>query len=112
MSTKLIATEVTEITERSNRNFILNSSVFSVTSVVNSPGVSHAAADPNRDANAKKFDHLTYMEALERRLKVMDSTALSLCMDNKLPIIVFDLTGEGNLLRLVEGDRSVGTLVS
>jgi len=69
-------------------------------------------ADPNRDANAKKFDRLTYMEALERRLKVMDSTALSLCMDNKLPIIVFDLTGEGNLLRLVEGDTSVGTLVS
>jgi uridylate kinase len=69
-------------------------------------------ADPNRDANARKFDQLTYMEALERRLKVMDSTALSLCMDNKLPIIVFDLTNEGNLLRVVEGDRSVGTLVS
>jgi len=69
-------------------------------------------ADPNRDPHARKFDNLTYMEALERRLKVMDSTALSLCMDNKLPIIVFDLTGEGNLLRLVEGDRTVGTLVS
>jgi uridylate kinase len=69
-------------------------------------------ADPNRDPNARKFDHLTYMEALERRLKVMDTTALSLCMDNKLPIIVFDLTDEGNLLRLVEGDRTVGTLVS
>src|SRR5438477_242474 len=69
-------------------------------------------ADPNQDANARKFDHLTYMEALERRLKVMDSTALSLCMDNKLPIIVFDLTKEANLPRLVEGDRTVGTLVS
>jgi uridylate kinase len=69
-------------------------------------------ADPNKDPNAHKFDHLTYMEALERRLQVMDSTALSLCMDNKLPIIVFDLTDEGNLPRLVEGDRSVGTLVS
>jgi uridylate kinase len=69
-------------------------------------------ADPNQDPNARKFDKLTYMEALERRLSVMDSTALSLCMDNKLPIIVFDLTGEGNLLRLVEGDRTVGTLVS
>jgi uridylate kinase len=69
-------------------------------------------ADPNRDPHARKFDRLTYMEALERRLKVMDSTALSLCMDNKLPIIVFDLTDEGNLLRLVEGDRTVGTLVS
>ena len=69
-------------------------------------------ADPNLDPNAKKFDQLTYMEALERRLKVMDTTALSLCMDNRLPIIVFDLTTEGNLLRLVEGDRSVGTLVT
>jgi len=69
-------------------------------------------ADPNRDANARKFDQLTYMEALERRLRVMDSTALTLCMDNKLPIIVFDLTNEDNLPRLVEGDRGVGTLVS
>jgi uridylate kinase len=69
-------------------------------------------ADPNRDASARKFDQLTYMEALERRLRVMDSTALTLCMDNKLPIIVFDLTNEGNLPRLVEGDRTVGTLVS
>ena len=69
-------------------------------------------ADPNKDPSAHKYDHLTYMEALEKRLQVMDSTALSLCMDNKLPIIVFDLTGEGNLLRLVEGDRTVGTLVS
>jgi uridylate kinase len=69
-------------------------------------------ADPNQDPNARKFDHLTYMEALERRLKVMDSTALSLCMDNKLPIIVFDLANPSNLRKLVEGDRSVGTLVS
>jgi uridylate kinase len=69
-------------------------------------------ADPNREPNARKFDTLTYMEALERRLKVMDSTALAMCMDNRLPIIVFDLTDEGNLLRLVEGDRTVGTLVS
>jgi len=69
-------------------------------------------ADPNKDPNARKFERLTYMDALERRLRVMDTTALSLCMDNKLPIIVFDLTDEGNLLRLVEGDRSVGTLVS
>jgi len=69
-------------------------------------------SDPNKNPNAHKFDHLTYMEALERRLQVMDSTALSLCMDNRLPIIVFDLSDEGNLLRLVEGDRGVGTLVS
>ena len=69
-------------------------------------------ADPNRDPTARKFERLTYREALERRLKVMDTTALSLCMDNKLPIIVFDLTQEGNLLKLVEGDDKVGTLVS
>jgi uridylate kinase len=69
-------------------------------------------ADPNKNADARKFDHLTYMEALERRLRVMDTTALSLCMDNKLPIIVFDLTNESNLPRLVEGDSTVGTLVS
>jgi uridylate kinase len=69
-------------------------------------------ADPNVDPTARKFESLTYMEALERRLKVMDSTALSLCMDNRLPIIVFDLATDGNLLRLVEGDRAVGTLVS
>jgi uridylate kinase len=69
-------------------------------------------ADPNREPNARKFETLSYMEALERRLRVMDSTALAMCMDNRLPIIVFDLTGEGNLLRLVEGDRTVGTLVS
>jgi uridylate kinase len=69
-------------------------------------------ADPNRNRNARKFDRLTYMEALSRRLQVMDSTALSLCMDNRLPIIVFDLTNESNLPRLVEGDQTVGTLVS
>jgi uridylate kinase len=69
-------------------------------------------ADPNKNPNAQKYEELTYMEALERRLQVMDATALSLCMDNKLPIIVFDLTDESNLPRLVEGDRSVGTLVS
>jgi uridylate kinase len=69
-------------------------------------------ADPHVYPNARKFDNLTYMEAIERRLRVMDSTALSLCMDNKLPIIVFDLTNEGNLIRLIEGDRRVGTLVA
>ena len=69
-------------------------------------------ADPNKDPSATKIQRLTYMQALERGLKVMDSTALSLCMDNKLPIIVFDLANESNLLRIVEGDRTVGTLVS
>ena len=68
-------------------------------------------ADPNRDPTAKKFDHLTYMEALERQLKVMDSTALSLCMDNKLPIVIFDLTAHGNIVKVVKNPTQVGTLV-
>ena len=69
-------------------------------------------ADPMIDTAATKYETISYLQVLERQLKVMDTTAISLCMDNKLPIVVFDLTDEGNLLRLVEGDRSVGTLVS
>jgi uridylate kinase len=68
-------------------------------------------ADPREKPNAQKFDRLSYMEALKLGLKVMDATALSLCMDNKLPIVVFDLTDENNLIRLIEGDATVGTLV-
>jgi uridylate kinase len=68
-------------------------------------------ADPLKVPNAQKFDRLTYMDALKLGLKVMDATALSLCMDNKLPIVVFDLTDENNLIRLIEGDANVGTLV-
>jgi uridylate kinase len=68
-------------------------------------------ADPLQVPNAQKFDRLTYMDALKLGLKVMDATALSLCMDNNLPIVVFDLTDENNLIRLVEGDVNVGTLV-
>jgi uridylate kinase len=68
-------------------------------------------ADPREKPNAQKFDRLSYMDALKLGLKVMDATALSLCMDNKLPIVVFDLTDENNLIRLIEGDASVGTLV-
>ena len=69
-------------------------------------------ADPSEVPDATFLPEISHMEAIERALRVMDSTALSLCMDNKLPIIVFDLSQEGNLLRLVEGDRGVGTLVS
>jgi len=68
-------------------------------------------ADPLTNPGAKKIEHLTYLEALEKRLKVMDTTALSLCMDNELPIIVFDLFKEGNLLRLVSGEN-LGSVVS
>ena len=69
-------------------------------------------ADPRQVPDARRFDTLGYMEALERGLKVMDTTALSLCMDNKLPIHVFDLTNEANLERIVKGDGHVGTIIS
>ena len=69
-------------------------------------------ADPRVVPTARRFNALGYMEAIERGLKVMDTTALSLCMDNKLPIVVFDLTNESNLERIVKGDGHVGTIIS
>jgi uridylate kinase len=67
-------------------------------------------SDPVKNPGAKKFSILTYLEALKRRLKVMDSTALSLCMDNKLPIIVFNLNTHGNIKKVVLG-KKVGTVI-
>jgi uridylate kinase len=67
--------------------------------------------DPVVDASAHRFEHLTYMEILERGLKVMDSTAISMCMDHKLPVLVFNLQKVGNIKRAVLGER-IGTLVS
>ena len=67
--------------------------------------------DPNKDSNAKRFNRITFSDALLQRLKVMDSTAFSLCMDNKMPIVVFDLFAPNNLIRVVRGDK-VGTVVS
>ena len=67
-------------------------------------------ADPRKDPTAVKLDEVTYLDVLNQGLKAMDSTAITLCMDNALPIVMFDLTGEGNLRALLEG-RSVGTLV-
>ncbi|HET8645327.1 MAG TPA: UMP kinase [Vicinamibacteria bacterium] len=67
-------------------------------------------ADPLKNPKAKKFDQLTYLEVLQRGLKVMDTTAISLCMDHQLPIIVYDLRRQGNLRRIVTGDK-LGTLV-
>ncbi|MCW2715654.1 MAG: uridylate kinase [Frankiales bacterium] len=67
--------------------------------------------DPRKNPDAVKFDRLSYAEVLERRLKVADATAISLCMDNHLPIVVFDLMAEGNIARAVAGDR-IGTLIS
>ena len=67
--------------------------------------------DPKINANASKYEHITYINAIEKRLGVMDSTALSLCMENNVPIIVFDLFQQGNLSRIVEGAK-IGTIVS
>ncbi|WP_423220568.1 UMP kinase [Deferrivibrio essentukiensis] len=67
-------------------------------------------ADPVKDKDAKKFDEITYLDVLNKGLKVMDSTAISMCMDNKIPIIVFDLYGKDNILNIVLG-KQIGTLV-
>lgn len=67
-------------------------------------------SDPVKHAKARKFDELTYIEVLKRNLKVMDSTAISLCMDNGLPIIVFNLITKGNIKRALLGEK-VGTLI-
>ena len=68
-------------------------------------------SDPKKNPNAKRYDEISYTEALTKRLKVMDSTAFSMCMDNKMPIIVFDLFKPHNLKRVVLGEK-VGTLVA
>lgn len=68
------------------------------------------SADPNQDNTAEFIDQLTYIEVLNRQLAVMDTTAVSLCMDNNLPIIVFNLLKPGNIRRVVQGEQ-VGTLV-
>ncbi|KAF0215690.1 MAG: uridylate [Geobacteraceae bacterium] len=68
------------------------------------------SADPKKDPNAVKFPSLTYLEVLKKGLQVMDATATSLCMDNSLPIIVFDVTTDGNVKRVVFGEE-IGTIV-
>lgn len=67
--------------------------------------------DPMKDKNANKFERLPYIDVLNRGLRVMDATAISLCMENKLPIVVFNLTTKDNLMRVVRGE-SVGTTIS
>jgi uridylate kinase len=67
-------------------------------------------ADPEKDPSAVKFDRLTFEEVFQKNLSVMDMTAFTLCNENKLPIIVFDMNKEGNLYKLVSGEN-VGTLV-
>jgi uridylate kinase len=68
------------------------------------------SSDPKKDPKAKKFKEITYIEAINRHLRVMDTTAITLCMENKLPIVVFSLHNPGNIRRVVQGE-SIGTVV-
>jgi uridylate kinase len=68
-------------------------------------------ADPKKDANATKYDQITYMDILQQGLKVMDTTAVSLCKDNSLPMIIFSMRERGNILRVIEGEK-LGSLVT
>jgi uridylate kinase len=67
-------------------------------------------ADPMKVPGAKKFAKLTFFDVLQKGLRVMDTTAISLCMENRLPIVVYDLKKEGNLRKIVMGER-IGTIV-
>src|SRR5215216_200673 len=69
------------------------------------------SADPMTDATAELFNEITYRQVLEKQLRVMDASAISLCMDNNLPIIVFNMRQSGNIRRVVTGERGVGTKV-
>lgn len=70
------------------------------------------SADPMKDKSATKFDKITFQEVLEKQLKVMDASAISLCKDNNLPIMVFNMKEDGNIVKAVSGDTSIGTLVT
>jgi uridylate kinase len=70
------------------------------------------SADPMKDASATRYESITYREVLEQQLKVMDASAISLCMDNNLPIIVFNMLKPRNILRVVQGQTGIGTYVS
>jgi uridylate kinase len=70
------------------------------------------SADPMKDSAATRFERISYQEVLEKQLKVMDASAISLCMDNNLPIMVFNMKENGNIIKAVNGDLSIGTLVT
>ncbi|MDQ3320881.1 MAG: UMP kinase [Acidobacteriota bacterium] len=70
------------------------------------------SADPMKDSEATRFETITYQEVLEKQLKVMDASSISLCMDNNLPIMVFNMKQSGNILKAVSGDLSIGTMVT
>lgn len=67
-------------------------------------------SDPKKNKDAKKIDEISYMDVLNKKLNVMDSTAMSLCMDNEIPIIVYNMNKKGNLLKIIEGE-DIGTFV-
>ena len=67
-------------------------------------------ADPEKDPDARKFDNISFEEVIERRLKVMDSTAFTMCRENNMPVIVFDMNMTGNLMKVVKGSE-IGTLI-
>jgi uridylate kinase len=69
------------------------------------------SADPEKDPNAERFDEISFSEVITRRLKVMDATAFTMCRDNNMPIIVFDMNTTGNLRKVVNGEKN-GTLIS
>jgi uridylate kinase len=69
------------------------------------------SADPMKDAAATRFDCITFQEVLEKQLKVMDASAISMCMDNNLPIVVFNMRKPGNIVRVVQSDSGIGTRV-
>ena len=68
-------------------------------------------SDPRTNPDAKKLDEISYAEALQQGLRVVDAAAFSLCMDNKLPMVVFGMEGEGNIVRAIRGEK-IGTLVT
>ena len=70
------------------------------------------SADPEKDPGAVRYEHLTFQDVFEKNLNVMDMTAFTLCKENDLPIIVFDMNQPGNLRRILDGDDTIGTLVS
>jgi uridylate kinase len=69
------------------------------------------SADPKKDRNAQRFEHLSYDQVIERKLAVMDTAAIALCRDHKIPLRIYDMSREGDLMRIIRGEQ-IGTLVS
>ena len=70
------------------------------------------SADPEKDPTATRFDRLSFEEAYSKGLNIMDLTAFTLCQENNLPIIVFDMNKPGNLLKLMSGSQEIGTIIA